>query len=81
MPDASDPQNGAKSRLVSYLAQFVVLYPAVNVVGAYPITASGPRDSRYSVEASRGDAAPATWIFRGDKPPASGTSQKSTRYS
>mmetsp|Transcript_18593 Transcript_18593/g.57262 ORF Transcript_18593/g.57262 Transcript_18593/m.57262 type:complete len:468 (-) Transcript_18593:20-1423(-) len=39
VPDASDPQNGAKSRLVSYLAQFVVLYPAVNVVGAYPITA------------------------------------------
>ena len=35
--DASDPRDALKTRLIAYLAQFVVLYPAVNVLATYPL--------------------------------------------
>ena len=35
--DASDPRDALKTRLIAWLAQFVVLYPAVNVLATYPL--------------------------------------------
>lgn len=35
--DASDPRDVLKSHLIYYLGQFVVLYPAVNVLATYPL--------------------------------------------
>ena len=39
MPNPLDPNDALKRRAASFLGQFVVLYPAINVVATYPLNA------------------------------------------